>query len=377
MGSVRENAAEALGLLRDRIAVDPLIDALNDEDVSWKSALALGNIWDKRAIELLIPALQDKHWPVRRFAVSALGKIGDRTSVMSLINALNDSDWHVRKYAADALGKIGDETAIKPLVSALSDFDGDRWKAIIALGNMKNATVEPLINTFKSDDWRIRGRAVEALGNIWDIRGFEPLINALIGKNKDMNKYVRGRIAEALGKIGDERAVEPLIAAMEDPYIYVRIKAEEALNKMDSARWIKNFDNSEISFNHPSTWEIIPIYNKRKIVKGHSNSGITFSINKNTDLGDLTSKEFACIIKDVFIIQNNEIISETDFTVDNVEVYIINGEDTSSEPVTKIMIAAFKLEDYLYYLWFAGGEEAFEEEDADIKLIIDSFKIYI
>jgi hypothetical protein len=146
---------------------------------------------------------------------------------------------------------------------------------------------------------------------------------------------------------------------------------------MESARWVKNFDNGEISFNHPSTWEIIPRYNKRKIIKGHSTSGITFSINKNTDLGDLTSKEFAGIIKDVFIIQNNEIISETEFTVDDVEVYIISGENTSSEPVTKIMIAAFKLEDYLYYLWFAGGEEAFEDEADDIELIIDSFKIYI
>jgi HEAT repeat protein len=380
MGSVRENAAEALGILRDRRAVDPLINALNDndEDVRWKSAWALGNIGDKRAIEPLIDALQDKRWPVRRFAVSALGKIGDKTSVGSLINALNDSDWHVRKYAADALGKIGDEKAIKPLVSALSDSDGDvRWKAIIALGKMKNVAVEPLINAFKSDDWRIRGRAAEALGNIGDIRAFEPLINALIGKNKDLNKYVRGRTAEALGKMGDERAIEPLIAAMEDPYIYVRIKAEEALNKIESARWVKSFDNGKISFNHLSTWEIIPIYNKRKIIKGQSNSGITFSINKNTDLGDLTSKEFAGIIKDVFIIQNNEITSETEFTVDDVDVYIISGENTSSEPVTKIIIAAFKLEDYLYYLWFAGGEKAFEDEAEDIKLIIDSFKIYI
>lgn len=380
MGSVRENAAEALGVLGDKRAVEPLIDALNDkdEDVRWKAAWALGSIGDKRAIEPLIYALQDKRWPVRRFAVSALGKIGDRRSVGSLIKALNDEDWHVRKYAADALGKIGDERAIDPLVDALSDSDGDvRWKAIVALGKMKNAAVKPLIKAFKSDDWRIRGRAAEALGNIGDLKALEPLINALVGKNKDTNKYVRGRVAEALGKMGDERAVEPLIKAKEDPYIYVRIKAEEALNKIDSARWIKNFDNGEISFDHPSTWEIIPLYNEKKIVKGHSTRGITFSINKNTDLGDLTLKEFAGIIKDVFIIQNNDIISETEYTVDDVDVYMIAGENTTSEPITKIMIVAFKLEDYLYYLWFAGGEEAFEEDKEDIELIIDSFRIYI
>lgn len=380
MGSVRENAAEALGLLKDKRAVEPLIYALSDKDeeVRWKAAWALGNIGDKHAIEPLIYAMKDDRWTVRRFAVSALGKIGDRKAVRCLINALEDEDWHVRKYAADALGRIGDERAIEPLVETLNDSDSDvRWKAIVALGKMKESAVEPLIKSFESDDWRIRGRAAEALGNIGDMRAFEPLINAVVGKYKDGNKYVRGRAAEALGKMGDERAVEPLLKAMEDPYIYVRIKAEEALGKLDSAKWIKNFDNGEISFDHPNTWEIIPLYDKKKIVKGHSTGGITFSINKNTDLGDLTSKEFAGIIKDVFTIQNNDIISEDEFTVDGVDVYIISGENTSSYPVTKIMIAAFKLEDYLYYLWFAGGETAFEEEQYDIELIVDSFKIYI
>ncbi len=380
MGSVRENAAEALGLLRDRRAVEPLINALNDsdEEVRWKAAWALGNIGDKKAIKPLIYALNDDRWSVRRFAVTALGKIGDKSAVGSLINALNDPDWHVRKYAANSLGKIGDERAIKPLVNALSDPDSDvRWKAIVALGKMKNAAVEPLIKAFESDDWRIRGRAAEALGNIKDLRAFEPLINALVGKTKDNNKYVRGRVAEALGKIGDERAVEPLLVAMEDPYIYVRIKAEEALGKIDTAKWTKNFDNGEISFDYPSTWEIIPINDKKKIIKGNSTTGIAFSVNKNTDLGDLTSKEFADIIKDVFTIQNNEITMEEEFTVDDVDVYIISGENNFSNPITKILIAAFKIENYLYYLWFAGGEEAFEIDEEDIELIVDSFKIYI
>ncbi|MGB9937383.1 MAG: HEAT repeat domain-containing protein [Methanobacterium sp.] len=381
MGSVRENAAEALGLLLDKRAVEPLIYSLtydNDEDVRWKSAWALGNIGDKKAIEPLIYALQDERWPVRRFAASALGKMRDIKAVGSLINSLNDDDWHVRKYAADALGKIGDERAIQPLVNTLSDSDGDvRWKAIVALGNMKTAAVDPLIEAFESDDWRIRGRAAEALGKIRDVRAVEPLINALVGKNKDRNKYVRGRAAEALGKIGDERAIEPLIAALEDSYIYVRIKAEEALNKLDAAQWIKHFDNGEISFDYPSTWEIIPLYNEKKLIKGNSLRGINFSINKNVDLGDLTSKEFAEIIKDVFRIQNNEITSENEFTVDGVNFYTITGENRNSEPVTKIMIVAFKLEDMLYYLWFAGGENAFEEEKDDMSIIVDSFRIYV
>ncbi|MGZ7049223.1 MAG: HEAT repeat domain-containing protein [Methanobacterium sp.] len=380
MDSVRENAAEALGLIKDKRAVDPLINALKDkdEDVRWKAAWALGNIGDQKAIGSLIYALQDEYWPVRRFAASALGKIGHVKSVRSLINALDDDEWHVRKYAADSLGRIGDVRAIRPLVNTLNDPDGDvRWRAVVALGKMKNAAVEPLINALESNDWKIRGRVAEVLGNIGDKRAIEPLINALVGLNKDGNKYVRGRAAEALGKMGDERAIDPLIAAMDDPYIYVKIKAEEALEKLDSFKSIKSFDNGDISFEYPSAWEIVPLYDEKKIINGNSTNGTTFSVNKITDLEGLTSEEFASIIKDVFKIQNNVIISEDEFTIENIEVYIISGKNTSSGPITNIMIAAFKLEDLLYYLWFAGGKAVFKEDLDDIELIIDSFSIYI
>jgi HEAT repeat protein len=381
MGSVRENAAEALGVLRDRKAVEPLIDALNDKDeeVRWKACWALGNIGDKKAVEPLISLLNDERWSVRRYAASALGKIGDSQAVESLIYTLNDDEWHVRKYAADALGNIGDEKAVDSLVDALSDGDNDvRWKAVIALGKMRSAAVEPLIEAFGNEDWRIRGRAAEALGNIGDTRALNLLINALVGRNKDKNKYVRGRAAEALGKIGDDMAVKPLTQAKEDEYIYVRTKAEEALTKMETSSLINTYDNGEISFDYPGSWEVVSTSDRKKIVKGNSSKGdITFSVNKNTDVGDLTSREFADMIKDVFIIQNSQIISETEFRVDGIDVHTIIGENLNLVPPTKIMVFSFKIEDLLYYFWFSGGYESFENAKEDIDLIVDNFRVYM
>lgn len=381
MGSVRETAAEALGVLKDRRAVEPLIKALTDKDeeVRWKAAWALGNIRDRKAVEPLIYLLQDKRWTVRRFAASALGKIGDKQAVESLIYALNDEEWHVRKYAADALGKIRDENAIPSLMDAMYDEDSDvRWKAVVALGKMGSGAVEPLIEILRNEDWKIRGRAAEALGKIGDERAVKPLINTLVGRGKDRNKYVRGRAAEALGEIGDKKAVKHLKQALEDPYIYVRVKAENALNEMESTPQVQTYDDGEISFDYPGAWEVISTADRKKIIKGNSaNGNINFSINKNTNVGGLTSQEIAETIRDVFIIQNSTILSETEFTADGIDVHTVIGENTNEIAPTKIMVISFKIDDLLYYLWFSGGRESFENAQKDINLIVDNFRVYV
>jgi len=52
---MRKNAAHALGNIKDRSAVEPLIAALGDEDPDVRGAVvwALGNIGDPRAVEPL------------------------------------------------------------------------------------------------------------------------------------------------------------------------------------------------------------------------------------------------------------------------------------------------------------------------------------
>ncbi len=115
----------------------------------------------------------------------------------------------------------------------------------------------------------------------------------------------------------------------------------------------------------------------KKIVKGNSaNEEIKFSINKNNDLGDITSREFADIIEDALTIQNNQIISETESKVDGIDIYKIIGESKDSQSPVKVIIVALKTEDILYYLWFTGGHDSFEESKDEIDLIIDSFRMY-
>ena len=96
---IRVNAARALGELRNRLAIPPLIGALSDENRL-----------------------------VRKNAAEALGKIGDSSALEPLVEALNDEDGFVQAKAAAALGKIGDKRAIDPLLRFIRDVKHEHFR---------------------------------------------------------------------------------------------------------------------------------------------------------------------------------------------------------------------------------------------------------
>jgi hypothetical protein len=69
---------------------------------------------DQKQIDWLDNGISDMsvYWP----AAEALGEIGDKRAVEPLIKALGYEDEYVRKSAAEALGKIGDARAVEPLI---------------------------------------------------------------------------------------------------------------------------------------------------------------------------------------------------------------------------------------------------------------------
>ena len=82
---------------------------------------------DEEARELIYRSLEDNNGEVRARAAEALGWIEDREAVESLAELLrNDEDPEVRASAADALGEIGDKSAVRALKNAaLNDKDED------------------------------------------------------------------------------------------------------------------------------------------------------------------------------------------------------------------------------------------------------------
>lgn len=135
--------------LGDKLAIDPLIQTLNDNNIEARqfTALALGKLGDKRAVYPLIQALNDNNSKVRACAAIALGRLRDQQAIKPLIQALHDKEDLVRLNAAEALGAIGDARAVEPLIRVLRDKRGEaRVSAITALGELGDKrAIDPIL----------------------------------------------------------------------------------------------------------------------------------------------------------------------------------------------------------------------------------------
>ena len=151
-------------------------------------------------IESLIQDLADQNVSVKVNAVKTLVEIGE-PAVEPLIQALKDNNPEIRENSAQALGKIGDERAVGPLVKIMNNPNENlppRENAILALGEIGEPAVEPLIQAMENENPQIRARAAEALGGIKDERAIEPLTRAL------RDKYSMVRNAARMGLRGFE-----------------------------------------------------------------------------------------------------------------------------------------------------------------------------
>lgn len=251
----RASMAEALGLIGDQQAVEPLVALLEDasEEVCIKAVKALGRImgvgylikatihpsqdvrraahrtlsgdWDSfqseeatGAVPELLTALRNEVGDIRASAALTLSNIRPRVyteAVEPLADMLRDEEPHVRLASARALSMCGDKSAIERLVVALCDEEDDvRDAAKKALESI--ADYELLI-----DKW-------------WKSEGAARAVPELLVGLENKHPAVRRSIASVLGKIGDPCSIDVLAAALMDSESHVRETAAEALANMNS-----------------------------------------------------------------------------------------------------------------------------------------------
>ena len=282
---VRSSAVKAMGRIRDVRVLPALIPFFQDPDpaIRFEAVVAI-RPYSGREIDLLLTrALEDPDAGVRREAARQAGSRGVTTAVQPLVGLFGDPDTAVRKAAARALERIGWEPSDSREQLAFLIAKED-WEEIQRQGLLYSPAGDPksggagllpgglqgregVVSPGPADqekqipqeerevsprrgvnvatheavpdlqyfidilndprvDLPARLKAVEALGNLGDLRGVRPLMQAL----RDPESEIRGNAALSLGMLGDHKAFGSLVVALEDPVFEVKRRVAEALS---------------------------------------------------------------------------------------------------------------------------------------------------
>jgi hypothetical protein len=149
--------------------VAPCLKELESGDSGTRSsaAYALGNLRDRQAVAPLMKVAQsDPDTEVRRTAIRSLGVIADPSAAPVLGQLLGDNPA-LQDAAVKALISIGGESANKALVGALENKNA-QLPAIQGLAEVGNLSAkDPLIKIYReTDDQRVRANASLAVQRI-------------------------------------------------------------------------------------------------------------------------------------------------------------------------------------------------------------------
>jgi len=222
-GIYRKYAASKLGhSMKDAKAVEPLIGVLQDktehELIRAEAAFTLGLIGDKRAIEPLLEALNDESYEVQIGVLRALNDFKDERIIKPLIAVTKGEDSKKRAIAAKGL-TIDTPEAIATLIGLIREdtYFSSKYVSVRALGETRTKNEEAFQVLLEVMDGKYGDRdllistAILSLGKIGDKRAVEPLLKIL-----KEDRYFYHEAAIALGDLGDKRAIEPLMKRMEE-----------------------------------------------------------------------------------------------------------------------------------------------------------------
>jgi len=251
---VQKNIVWALGLIKNKSAVEPLIKRLEtaDPDLKREIILALKMIGNKQAVPVLkeillkeIGSPKKKNPYVGFEAARALGSIDNTDSVYTLIRAMKSSkSWLVKGACAEALGKRGDKRAAKALKELLNSDTSEiaswgRDKAALALSKIGTGGIEALVSSLGATKSSTRRRASWVLIGIGD-----PAVPYLLSALREVSSLSRKRTAMVLGWIGNEKTVLPLTWALADEEPEVRRMVVWALGKIGDDKAIPALEHA-------------------------------------------------------------------------------------------------------------------------------------
>ncbi len=230
--AVREGAVREFAKLKDKRAVNLLVELLTDDAaiVRFAAATALTELGWRPANALF----QARH-AVALHQFQMAGKLGD-VAVEPLLALLSDDDTTFRMAAVETLSEIGGPKVGAPLCLILGD---ENWhvRAVVvqALSRLADpTTVESLARLVRDNSYEVRSVTLDALDAI-NAPQCVPVLTRFL---KDEAADLRLRAAELLGQFGEGKAIGHLIPAAVDLNSAVREAAMVSLKKLDS-NWEK------------------------------------------------------------------------------------------------------------------------------------------
>jgi HEAT repeat protein len=136
--AVRKNVVYFLGVMKRKEAVMPMLTLLYNKqyEKNWTGVIwALGNIGDTTVVYDILPNLASDKERRRIVTCGALGSLKQEVAIEPLIQMLEDSIFTVRSAAVTALVQFG-ESAVEPIIDKINDEDSPSPLLLNSLGKI-------------------------------------------------------------------------------------------------------------------------------------------------------------------------------------------------------------------------------------------------
>lgn len=171
--------------------------------------------------------LKDSRWWVRARACRALGMMRSKEGMFPIIGLLEDDEEDVRNEAALALIEIaGVSEALDPILSNVKSISG--WMAIRLSGDIVRLGLESaphLLKGLDSSSEKVQEFSIRMMGQLKDIS----VVPSLLNKMDSLTVRLKAVAIVTLGKIGDYRGQPVIERYARDKRDRLRIAAAEAL----------------------------------------------------------------------------------------------------------------------------------------------------
>lgn len=212
----------------------PLAEQLHSHNLRDRitALIAIKTLPSDQALPLLVSVLEDPNPQIRGMAAYGLGYHRTPQSLDLLVEYLSsDSDYNVRAAAAGALGHLQDPRALDPL--SRSFYEDTNWlvrySATVALGNLQDPRAQTvLLEALASDEPLLQQGAIAALGEIAALGS----IQALLQFAASQDWLLRQRLAEALGNLPSTKSRSALAYLSKDSHPQVAAAAILALTRL-------------------------------------------------------------------------------------------------------------------------------------------------